>query len=188
MLKLKRKPPIRVQFTKCNESCVLNRTSVPFHSRSIRKNFFNVVIMCDPSTQSARGLLKLLESFYVHRAPTRIGIVFTVDPDSKANGQNSVGVALLNAFNYVSANKEPYDALAFLTDVFAKVEEDEELTVEMVHANFLESYGSDVKMADVFDEDSEYDVGRQLARDFVQRSGFKEMPQVRSIYQTGLSD
>ena len=46
--------------------------------RSIRKNFFNVVIMCDPAAKSTRPLLKMLESFYVHRAPTRIGIVFTV--------------------------------------------------------------------------------------------------------------
>jgi hypothetical protein len=46
--------------------------------RSIRKNFFHVVIMCDAASPSARPILKLAESFYVHRAPTKIGLVFQV--------------------------------------------------------------------------------------------------------------
>merc|ERR1719334_2273942 len=33
-------------------------------------------------------------------------------------------------------------------------------------------------MADVFGEDSEYDVGRLLTEDFIQRSGFAGLPQV----------
>ena len=44
----------------------------------IRKNFFNIVILCDPSRAKSKALLKLLESFYVHRAPTRIGLVMAV--------------------------------------------------------------------------------------------------------------
>jgi UDP-glucose:glycoprotein glucosyltransferase len=49
----------------------LLRPTFPGMLRSIRKNFFNVVIMCDPSKKESRSLLKNLESFYVHRAPTR---------------------------------------------------------------------------------------------------------------------
>ena len=44
--------------------------------RSVRKNFFNLVIICDPSKAKCRPLIKMLESFYLHRAPTRIGIIF----------------------------------------------------------------------------------------------------------------
>ncbi|XP_059082867.1 UDP-glucose:glycoprotein glucosyltransferase 1-like [Tigriopus californicus] len=156
----------------------LLRPTFPGMLRSIRKNFFNVVIMCDPSSKEARGLLKLLESFYVHRAPTRIGIVFAVNDDPSATGKTDAGVALLSAFNYISAAKEPYDALAFMTDVFNKMGDADDLDVKLIQDQFLESYGSDVKLDDVFDEDSEYDVGRQLAKDFVNRSGFKDLPQV----------
>ena len=42
----------------------------------------------------------------------------------------------------------------------------------------MDSYGADVKMSDVFGEDSEYDVGRTLSADFVSRSGLGDLPQV----------
>ncbi len=54
------------------------RPTFPGMLRSIRKNFFHVVIMCDAASPSARPILKLAESFYVHRAPTKIGLVFQV--------------------------------------------------------------------------------------------------------------
>merc|ERR1719411_2520039 len=57
----------------------LLRPTFPGMLRSIKKNFFNAVIMCDPAAASSRPLLKLLESFYVHRAPVRIGLVLSVD-------------------------------------------------------------------------------------------------------------
>ena len=101
----------------------LLRPTFPGMMRSIRKNFFNIVIMCDPSKRGSRGLLKNLEAFYVHRAPTRIGIVFAVNDSPEVSGMDDAGVALLDAFNYISGNKQPYDALAFITDVFAKVAE-----------------------------------------------------------------
>lgn len=158
------------------------RPTFPGMMRSVRKNFFNIVILCDPSKAKSRALLKMLESFYVHRAPTRIGIVFTVNSDVQASGQTDAGVALMNAYNYIAANKEPYDALAFITDVYSRIDgdQDEDVTVEMVHKVFKSSYAS-AKVDDVFEEDSEYDVGRQLAKDFVQRTGFsgsEDLPQV----------
>ncbi len=160
----------------------LLRPAFPGMLRSIRKNLFNVVIMCDPSKRESMSLLKLLESFYVHRAPTRIGIVFAVNSDQDASGKTDAGVAFLDAFNFISSqdNKENADALSFITDVYASIDEDHEgdVTVEQVHQVFLENYGSDAKLDDVFDEDSEYDIGRQLAKDFVDRSGFQKLPQV----------
>ena len=43
------------------------------------------------------------------------------------------------------------------------------MTLEEVREAFMENYGSDVRLDDVFGEDSEYDVGRQLAEEFVDR-------------------
>ena len=42
----------------------------------------------------------------------------------------------------------------------------------------MEAYGSDVKMLDVFGEDSEYDVGRQLSAEFIEKTGLNSLPQV----------
>ena len=158
----------------------LLRPAFPGMLRSIRKNLFNVVIMCNPSKKESINLLKMLESFYVHRAPTRIGIVFAVNDDPEVTGKKDAGVAMLEAFNYVSAQKDVPDALAFITDVYASIDDDYDgdVSVDQVHQVFLDNYGSDVKLDDVFDEDSEFDIGRQLAKDFTERSGFKKLPQV----------
>ena len=158
----------------------LLRPTFPGMMRSVRKNFFNVVIMADPSKKDVRPLLKLLESFYVHRAPTRIGIVFTVNEDPNVSGMTDAGVALLCAYNYIAQEKEAYDALAFITDVYSKIEDSDDLEVSLIHKMFIDSYGGgeSLKISDVFDEDSEYDVGRQLAKDFADKSGFSDLPQV----------
>ena len=156
----------------------LLRPTFPGMLRSIRKNFFHVVLLCDPSQAASRSILKLVESFYVHRAPTRIGLVLRVNTELDRTGENDAGVALNNAFNYISTTKESYDALAFITDVYSKGEEGEEVTLEQVRETFLDSYGADIKLDDVFGEDSEYDVGRALAEDFVTRSGLGSLPQV----------
>lgn len=60
-------------------------------------------------------MLKLLESFYVHLAPLRLGLVFSIHPT--ATGEEDGGVALLNAFNYIAEVKDSYQGLSFITDV-----------------------------------------------------------------------
>eukprot|EP00092_Neocalanus_flemingeri_P004418 GFUD01004753.1.p1 GENE.GFUD01004753.1~~GFUD01004753.1.p1 ORF type:complete len:1525 (-),score=439.73 GFUD01004753.1:373-4947(-) len=156
----------------------LLRPTFPGMLRSIKKNFFNIVVMCDPAKAVSKPVLKLVESFYVHRAPTRIGLVFSVDTNLDKIGENDPGVAIANAFNYISTNKEPYDALAFITDVYSKGEDGEDVSLSDVRDTFMDSYGADVKMEDVFGEDSEYDVGRSLSEDFIIRSGLGSLPQV----------
>ena len=90
--------------------------------RSVRKNFFNLVIICDPTKAKCRPLIKMLESFYLHRAPTRIGIIFAVNPDlDEATGQNDAGVAMLNAYNFVHDQSSSTDGLAFITSCYNKV-------------------------------------------------------------------
>ena len=49
------------------------RPTFPGMMRSVKKNFFNIVIICNPAKSISRPLLKMLESFYLQRAPTRIG-------------------------------------------------------------------------------------------------------------------
>lgn len=93
----------------------LLRPSFPGMVRSIRKNLFHVVIVMDPIKPEGRDITKLVESFVVHSAPIRVGIVFdTRKSDSKTEG---VYRSLICAWNYISQNKRPLEALSFLTDV-----------------------------------------------------------------------
>lgn len=69
----------------------------------------------DPVSPDARAIVKLAESFVIHSAPVRLGIVFD---SSKASAlTDSTYRAITCAFNYVSQSKTPRDALGFLTDV-----------------------------------------------------------------------
>jgi hypothetical protein len=43
---------------------------------------------------------------------------------------------------------------------------------------FSSSYGGEANLLDVFGEDSDYDVGRALAAEFIQRTGLQTLPQV----------
>lgn len=73
------------------------------------------VIIGDPARQSVWPLMKLIESFYVHTAPLRLGLVFAVN--NTASGLEDAGVALLNTYNYIAEVKDPYQGLSFITDV-----------------------------------------------------------------------
>ena len=54
------------------------------------------------------------------------GLLFNVETDPNENGENNAAIAFANAFNYISTNKNAYDALAFITDVYSKSEDDSE--------------------------------------------------------------
>ena len=112
--------------------------------RSVRKNFFNLVVICDPSKAKCRPLIKMLESFYLHRAPTRIGIIFAVNPDMEnASGENDAGVAFLNAYNWVRQEHSSKDALAFITKVYETVDDEgQDVSVGDVQDVFKGTYGS----------------------------------------------
>ena len=96
------------------------------------------------------------------------------------NGQNDPGVAFLLAFNYIRETSNAQDALAFITDVYNKIsDEGKDIPLEEIHESFKAKFGAS-KFKDVFEPESEYDVGRTLAKDFLDRSGFQEesLPQV----------
>ncbi|XP_068902537.1 UDP-glucose:glycoprotein glucosyltransferase isoform X2 [Tenebrio molitor] len=151
----------------------LLRPTFPGMIRQVRKNLFNLVLIIDPTEPKSRDLVKLLESFVVHTAPLRVGIVFAVDASTELSGLQDAGVAMQCAFNYVSQKKNPLAALGFIKTVLGMAEE--EVTVDNVKNELKKQFGDDY--LDVLGEDSDYDFGRQLAIDFIQRTGQRVLPQ-----------
>ncbi|XP_013416185.1 UDP-glucose:glycoprotein glucosyltransferase 1 isoform X2 [Lingula anatina] len=134
------------------------RPTFPGMLRHVAKNFFTMVFMVDPSQPDARDLLKMAESFYVHNAPIRLGLLFVVNNEKEVDGEQDAGVALYRAFNFVKTANTVSAALSFLTDVFDKVQAGD-LTADQVVAEFRSQYqDEDVNM--VFSSDSDYDDGR----------------------------
>ena len=97
---------------------------------------------CNPSLAVTKQILELVESF-------------SVTTNMDLSGETDAGVALVNAFNYISNNKEPYDALAFSTDVYSKGEDEDDVTLAEVRQIFRDSHGEEVTMDEVSDCTSE---------------------------------
>lgn len=149
----------------------LLRPTYPGVLRTIRRNMYNLVLVVDPAKPESRAIIKLAESFVVHNAPVRVGLVFAVNSDASVSGRADAGVAMLNAFNYVAQRSTPIDALSFITDVFALVG-DQEVVVRDVEQLLTKKFKADLD--EVLGEDSDYDVGRQLTKDFLRRTGFRK--------------
>lgn len=93
----------------------LLRPSFPGMVRSVRKNLFHLVLVIDPISPEARAITKLVESFVLHSAPIRVGIVFDTRKMVESNADTYR--AMFCVWNYMSQTKKPLDALSFLTDV-----------------------------------------------------------------------
>ncbi|XP_050308475.1 UDP-glucose:glycoprotein glucosyltransferase isoform X2 [Anthonomus grandis grandis] len=152
----------------------LLRPTFPGMLRQIRKNLYNLVLVIDPTDKNIRPLLKIVESFVVHATPIRVGLVFDVDPSKSKNGLQDAGIAMLCAFNYVTQAKDSTAAYAFLTSVMS-ASDGEKVTVADVKKKLMAEFNDDPD--DILGEDSDYDFGRQLAHDFIDRTGFKSFPQ-----------
>ncbi|XP_039296318.1 UDP-glucose:glycoprotein glucosyltransferase [Nilaparvata lugens] len=155
----------------------LLRPTFPGMLRSIRRNIYNLVIIGDPSQRAVWPLIKMAESFHLHSSPLRIGLVFAVN-STKGTGLNHAGVALLNAFNYVAETKDSFDALSFVTDVYASIKEPDRDVLPGDVYKLLRSRFPSSDPDEVLGADTDYDTGRQLAADFVRKSGFRTFPQV----------
>lgn len=81
----------------------LLRPSFPGMLRNVRKNLFNLVLLVDPILPDSRGLLKLVESFVIHSAPVRLGLVF--DSRGAVADNEDAYRSILCAFNYVTQQK-----------------------------------------------------------------------------------
>lgn len=151
----------------------LLRPTFPGMIRQVRKNLFNLILIIDPTEPRTRDLVKLLESFVVHTAPLRVGILFATDPDKNLTGLNDAGVAMQCAFNFISQKKSPLDALSFVKTVLGEAKE--VVKVDDVKKELKDQFGEEY--LEVLGEDSDYDFGRQLALDFIERTGQKVLPQ-----------
>lgn len=152
----------------------LLRPTFPGMIRSIRKNLYNLVVIGDPSTKKVIPLVKLLQSFLVHNAPLRLGMVFAVN--GSVSGLEHSGVAMLNAYNYISEVKDISQAINFITDVYASVGEDKTILPSDVHSLLRNKFPYDKD--EVFGSDSDYNTGLKLSTEFVDKSGLRNMPQV----------
>lgn len=81
----------------------LLRPSFPGMLRNVRKNLFNLVLLVDPITPESRGIIKLAESFVIHLAPVRLGLVF--DSRNAAADKEGDYRSILCAFNYITQQK-----------------------------------------------------------------------------------
>ncbi|CAH1398887.1 unnamed protein product [Nezara viridula] len=152
----------------------LLRPTFPGMLRSVRKNLYNLVVIGDPSKKEVVPLIKLLQSFLIHNAPLHLGIVFSVDETK--NGYEDSGIAMLNAFNYVSEIKDVSQALNFITDVYASVANNDIAPAD-IH-KLLKSKFPGFKQDEVFGPESDYNTGIKLSIDFISKSGLRNLPQV----------
>ncbi|XP_057663509.1 UDP-glucose:glycoprotein glucosyltransferase [Diorhabda carinulata] len=151
----------------------LLRPTFPGMLRQIRRNLYNLVLIIDPKEKSSSGLLKLVESFVIHLAPIRVGLVFNVTANSEVTGLEDVGVAMQCALNYVTQTKDAPTALTFVRTLLQSSQD--KLTIDDVKKQLRKDYDEDP--VDILGEDSVYDFGRQLSADFIERTGLKSFPQ-----------
>lgn len=152
----------------------LLRPTFPGMMRSVRKNFFNLVLVFDPIKPDARDLIRLAEGFITNMAPVRFGVVL----DTRA-GTGELYRTINCAFNYMHQKKGAREALSFLLDVFAATEKTDDITLDAIRTVFKKSNAKmttdDVE--DALGEDSDFDYGRQLSDEFIERLGVKKVPQ-----------
>jgi len=155
----------------------LLRPTFPGMLRSIRRNLYNLVIVCNPASKSSWPLLKLTDSFLNHQSPLRVGIVFNVSP-KPAIGLNDASVAILNAYNYiVEQTSKPLSAFNFITNLYTSISEDRDVIVDDVINEFKKQYPKAI-IGEIFGEDSDYDTAQILAKEYVAKTGFRKLPQV----------
>lgn len=158
----------------------LLRPTYPGMLRNVRKNLYHLVLIVDPSKKESFDLIKLAESFYIHKAPLRIGFIFAVNPDQTVNGLKDAGVACLNSFNYIAENKNAYEGLSFLTDLIASKTMGDQLA-DLTSQDVITIFKSKFPSANtdmIFGEDSEYDTGRKLAWEYLNKTAIGKPAQV----------
>lgn len=152
------------------------RPTFPGMMRSVRKTFFNLVLVFDPIKPDARDLLRLAEGFITNMAPVRFGLV--LDTRDTTNS-NELYRTINCAFNYMYQKKGTREALSFLMDIFAITEKTEDITLDSVEKVFKKTNSklSSDEVDDALGEDSDFDYGRQLSEEFIERLGVKKVPQ-----------
>uniref|UniRef100_A0A8R1HWF4 UDP-glucose:glycoprotein glucosyltransferase n=1 Tax=Caenorhabditis japonica TaxID=281687 RepID=A0A8R1HWF4_CAEJA len=144
--------------------------------RPIARNLFSLIFVIDPSSTEGRKFLRIGQTFNQHDIAMRIGYIFAVNQDPKASGENDLGVALLNLFNYVSIDSSNSDALRVL-NTFLDGYRSSEPTIDDLK-EYFENKFSDASFTDVFGADSDYDKGRKHGYEFLEKTGLNSAPKV----------
>ncbi|XP_058805620.1 UDP-glucose:glycoprotein glucosyltransferase [Phymastichus coffea] len=153
----------------------LLRPTFPGMLRNIRRNLYNLVLIIDPLSEESAPLVALAESLYAHTAPLRIGFVFHTNFNTAAIGATDPSVAINNAYHYLTESKSFKDATKFLSSLYENIGSNG-IEISDVKKS-LKSVDPKADISYIFGEESEYDVGRHLASDFIRRTGFKKFPQ-----------
>uniref|UniRef100_A0A4W5NP63 UDP-glucose ceramide glucosyltransferase-like 1 n=1 Tax=Hucho hucho TaxID=62062 RepID=A0A4W5NP63_9TELE len=142
----------------------LLRPTFPGVIRQIRKNFHSLVVILDPTHESSAELLNVAEMFYSNNIPLRIGLVFVVSDVDEIDGMEDAGVALLRAFNYVTAEWKCYIFISSLSvgDV----------------VKVLEKKFPYVEVGSILGPDSTYDDNRKEGRGYYLQTGVGPLPVV----------
>lgn len=153
------------------------RPTFPGMMRSVRKNFFNLVMVFDPVKPEVRELLRMAESFVSNMAPLRLGLVF--DTRAGVGELNSLYQTINCAFNYMHQKQGARDALSFLMDIYADTDKSSDVSIETVRKVFKKTNAklSSDEVEDALGEDSDFDYGRQLTEEFIERLGVKNVLQ-----------
>ncbi|GAB1859552.1 UDP-glucose:glycoprotein glucosyltransferase [Camponotus japonicus] len=153
----------------------LLRPTFPGMLRNIRRNLYNLVLIIDPLSEDSMSLIALAQSLYAHSAPLRVGFVFVTNFNTSVTGLTDASVAVNNAYHYFADNKSPKEALHFLSELGNYIGPDGADIDDI--KKVIRSKDSSASIPYILGEESEYDVGRHLASDFIKRCGFKKFPQ-----------
>lgn len=152
------------------------RPTFPGMMRSVRKNFFNLVLVFDPVKPDVRDLLTMADNFVSNMAPIRLGVVF--DTRVGKGKLNELYQTINCAFNYLHQKKGAREALSFLLDVYASTGKKDDVDLANVKKIFKKTTSlSEDDVDDALGDDSDFDFGRQLSDEFIERLGVKEVPQ-----------
>ncbi|XP_047366597.1 UDP-glucose:glycoprotein glucosyltransferase isoform X4 [Vespa velutina] len=151
----------------------LLRPTFPGMLRNIRRNLYNLVLIIDPLNEDSLASVSLALSLYSYVAPLRVGFVFITNYNTSVTGLSDPSVAVNNAFHYFIESKGAKEAVQFLLGIYIG---SNTITVDDIK-QAIRARDSSANINYILGEESEYDVGRHLASDFVKRSGFKKFPQ-----------
>uniref|UniRef100_A0A8D3E7J9 UDP-glucose ceramide glucosyltransferase-like 1 n=1 Tax=Scophthalmus maximus TaxID=52904 RepID=A0A8D3E7J9_SCOMX len=155
----------------------LLRPTFPGVIRQIRKNFHNLVMILEPTQESAAELLGVAEMFYANNIPLRIGLVFVVSDEDDIDGMQDAGVALVRAYNYISDEVDSQSAFEAVISMFNQVPIGGQLSVGDV-VKVLEKRFPYVEVSSVLGADSTYDSNRKESRAYYQQTGVGPLPVV----------
>ncbi|KAK0098278.1 hypothetical protein PV326_009913 [Microctonus aethiopoides] len=153
----------------------LLRPTFPGMLRNIRRNIYNLVLIIDPLNKNAKPFISTAEALYAHSAPVRVGFVLLTNFDKSATGLTDASVAVNNAYHYLSEKKSPKEAVYFLSTL-ENFNGTEGIDVAVVK-KAIRSRDPSANVDYILGEESEYNIGRDLASDFIKRTGFKTFPQ-----------